>query len=850
VGRLQQEGEDINFLFGSYPPGGAATASGAWSTAYREHFGAEGLTETLVEYLTVTPILIPAFAALLRGEPPPKGEEALTKDSIQTVFVHATRALAAERPTVVLIEDLHFAPEEGRAMLASLALAVPEHRILLVGTTRPGLPEDWVANLERLDHAAHLAIDRLGPKDLAYLLKDAFHSERLAHELGVQIGVKSDGNPFFIFEIIRGLREGQFIKKRPDGTWVSTQVIEEIQIPSSVQDLIQARIADLDEEEQEILDVAACCGFEFDPGLVSEAVGVGRVPALRRFGHLEKAHRIIRSAGRNFLFDHHQVQEALYEGISEQLREEYHAAIGDALAALHPEPDGASALDLCEHFLKGGRGERALPYFDAAFEHLERVYLNDRAVVLADRALEARGLLEGRERMEVQLKKDGHLDLLGRREEQQAALDEALVLADGSREPLPRARVKVRLGQLLLNVSRYGEAQETLVAAIDLAREAGDAKEEARATGNLGVVFMNLGQYAEARQRYERSLALFRDIGDRQGEARATLNLGIVFLNLGRHGEARERCERSLAIFREMGDRQGEARAMVNLGIDSLGLGQYEEVRERSERSLALFREIGDRQGEATATVSLGNIFLCLGRYEEAGKCHERQLALAREIGYRRGEAIALANLGIVLATLGHLSGALERLEASRNLCMENGDRRLEGYVLFSLGDIARQKGEREEAIRLFQDALALWREMSYASGVAESLAALGGLLIDAGRAEEARPRLEEALALGRRLEAPGTIALASCRLALLPCGDVPAALKAFSEHEPKLEHQTRMDTRFLLWRATKDRVHLEEAHRLLCHLRDHAPEEYRETMIEHVPLHRDIMAAWEEHGG
>ncbi|MHC4861421.1 MAG: serine/threonine-protein kinase, partial [Planctomycetota bacterium] len=116
VGRLQQDGEDLNFLFGSYPPGGAATAEGAWSTAYREHFGSEGLEETLADYLTVTPILIPAFAALLRGEPSPEGREPLTKDSIQTVFVHATRALARERPTVVLIEDLHFAPEEGRAL--------------------------------------------------------------------------------------------------------------------------------------------------------------------------------------------------------------------------------------------------------------------------------------------------------------------------------------------------------------------------------------------------------------------------------------------------------------------------------------------------------------------------------------------------------------------------------------------------------------------------------------------------------------------------------------------------------------------------------------------------------------
>ena len=54
-------------------------------------------------------------------------------------------------------------------------------------------------------------------------------------------------------------------------------------------------------------------------------------------------------------------------------------------------------------------------------------------------------------------------------------------------------------------------------------------------------------------------------------------------------------------------------------------------------------------------------------------------------------------------------------------------------------------------------------------------------------------------------------------------------------------------ECRFLLFRATHDPAHPEEAHRLLCHLRDHTPQEHRETMIENVPLHRDIMAAWEE---
>jgi predicted ATPase len=192
---------------------------------------------------------------------------------IQTVFVHAPRALAAERTTIVLIESLHFAPEEGRALFAALAHAVEGFRILLVGTTRPGLPAEWVSDLDRQGHAQRLVLERLGREALANLLRDAFRSDRLADELGEKIARGSDGNPFFAFEIIRSPREGRTITRNADGTWAGTGVIERLTVPSSVLDLVRARISGLDEEERALLDVAVCCGFELDSLLPAAVQG-------------------------------------------------------------------------------------------------------------------------------------------------------------------------------------------------------------------------------------------------------------------------------------------------------------------------------------------------------------------------------------------------------------------------------------------------------------------------------------------------------------------------------------------------------------------------------------------------
>ncbi|MHC4222400.1 MAG: protein kinase domain-containing protein [Planctomycetota bacterium] len=888
VGLLRQEGRELNFLFGSYPPGGAATAAGAFSTAYREHFGSESLEETLGEYLKVTPGLIPAFAALLRGEATPRGEEPLGKDALQAVFVHATRALAEERPTVVLIDDLHFAPEEGRALFAALSLALQGHRIFLVGSSRPGLPEDWVADVERLDQCSWLGLSRLGPKDLAGLLMDAFGSERLAEELAYQIGTKSDGNPFFAFEIIRGLREGQFITQKPDGTWVKTQVIENIEIPATVMDLIQARIADLDDDQRNLLELASCCGYEFDPRIVGEALGMGRIPALQKLGRVEKSLRLVRSAGAKYLFDHHQVQEALYEGLSQPLREEYHAALAETLEAREHTDDqrGATAVELCRHLFLGGRGAKAGLYLGAALDQFEEGYLCDALIDLAQRALAEPGLLQGRERIEVLLRTRNALDSLGLREKEREVLDEAVALAADSGDAALRSRAEHELGGHLFRVSQYDEARTRFRKAFRLAREAGERRIEAQAMGSLGAISFNLGQFERARRFLARHRALAREIDDRRGEASATGNLGIALKNLGRSEEAREHLELHLALSKENGDRRGEAIATGNLGLVYSILGRSNQARSLFERCLSLSREIGFRHGEASATGNLGNALFELGLYDEAQAQHDRHLALCRETSDRRGEAIATGNLGVLSRTLGRYEDALAQFEAflffSRAIGDQRGEglaldslgrlwltlgdlnasrrhlekslkvlrrigaRRSEGSVLHSLGALAEQEGDEGEAARLLGEALDLYRETEYRVGESGIRIALGRLAANRGQEEAAAAHLDQAHRLSIELDSPGMQLLAAARLALLPSGNAAAALDQLQETEARVGLAERMEASFLLWKATNETVHLERAHDLLVGLVENAPERCREAMLENVTLHREIVTAWE----
>jgi serine/threonine protein kinase/tetratricopeptide (TPR) repeat protein len=882
------EDKDIHILYGSYPPSGGL---GGISDAILDKFGEAMLSIALAPYLTVTPSLIPAFTALVKHESPPTGSEPLQGDALNAVCVHLMRGLAEEKPLVWIVEDLHFAPRESRDTVLALARAVEGHRVLLVATARPGVADEDQAHLSRLENYRRVPLHRLGAREMAELLEGAFKSEALAEKLGMRIAKKSDGVPFFIFEMIRGLKEKQLIEQQADGTYVQTQMIKDIEVPSAVKDLIEGRLRGLDPDQRRILDAGSVMGMSFDPGLVGAVLEAKKVRVLEHLAVVERQAGLVHGERGAVCFDQNQIQEVLYQDLMPDLRSEYHSLLAGAYAQrLDGQPTGEDAVFLASHHLRGSSARDGLPHLMAALQHLEQSYRNDVAIELAARALNIPKLVEGRDRVEVLLMRAGRHDLRGERDLERAALDEALGLADETGDAALGANVRIVLGWHLIQTSDYAAAHECLQTALDLAREAsaktlesvatgylgnvcwgqggydealvlfqrhltlsreiGDRRGEGKATGSLGIVLGYQGRYEEAKEHFQSALASLRESGDRRGEAATAGNLGSVFHSQGRYEEARAQFQKHLRLAREIGDRQGEALATGNLGGVFFGQGHYEKARAHHARRVALSREIGDRAGEASATGKLGLVFLAQGRSEEARAHLEKQLALSREIGDRRSEAIATGYLADVVFGLGRSEEARARLNESLALSREIGLRQAEGHALASLASCTEAEGDTESALRLHGEALAIQRELDEKDSVGESLVAMAAIGLKRDDGAGAIAHLEEALALARKVDAPGTILLATVHRARLPDGDIAAGLAALEAHEERVAHDTKMEAGFRLWELTQDKAHLEEAHRLLCYARDHAPEDCRDSMIQNVPLHRDIMQAWEERGG
>jgi tetratricopeptide (TPR) repeat protein len=683
------------------------------------------------------------------------------------------------------------------------------------------------------------------------LIRDAFRNERLVEKLGLKIASSSDGVPFFVFEMIRGLKEGQFVTQLADGSWVESKVIEKIEIPSAVKDLIDVRLGDLTKEHRDLVDVGAVHGYEFDPEIVAAVIERRPIAVLQDLAFIERRFGVVRAAGRRARFDHHQIQEVVYADLPQALREGYHALLAETMeaqagaAAKEPKDvDGALCVELAEHFLAGNRGARALRYLDGGLTYLQKRYLNERATALAERALAMPGLVVDTQRVQVLLFLSRRFELAGRREPQRVALAESLALARAIGDRRSEISALGNLAETLRGLGRFVEAREHVEKGLALSRQMGNRQDEAVAMGILGNILLSMGRSAEAQEYSERLVALSRDIGDRHGEARGMGNLGNVMWSIGRYAEAQECFERWLALSRETSDRRYEATAMGNLGTAFMSLGRHAEARECHERSLAIQREIGDRPGEALATGNLGNDCHAEGCHVEAREHFQRSLALARECGDGRSEIRALGSIAAALACLGRVAEAREHGERALVLARERGDRHFEGYSLVELAEQDEDCGRTADAEAKHREAIVLRDEIGEKASAAKGRASLGAILARAGRADEARTLLAAACATARELELPETEATCLAYIATLPGGDAAVAEEALVRHDGRLPAEVRMDVRMALYHSTGRRSHIEEAKRVLDEALSRVPGEFRASMLANVRLNRDIAAA------
>jgi DNA-binding CsgD family transcriptional regulator len=637
--------------------------------------------------------------------------------------------LSEERPTLLVVEDLHWADRSTRDLLAFLHRNLRHGRLLLVMTYRsdelhrrhPLRP--FLAELDRGRRVERLELARFGPAEVAAQLAGIQGAPAPA-ELVERIHARSGGNAFFVEELAASA-DG-------DGD-----------LPPSLRDTLLARIELLAEPTQQVLRVLAVAAAAVPDPLLAETAAMGEAELLDGLREAVSAHVLLVSGGA-YGFRHALVKEAVYAELLPGERTRLHARFAAALAARDGAGDPGLAAELAWHWYAAHDLERALPAAIEAGKAAERAYAFAEAQRQFERALElwertAAPLPEGAglDKVELLARAAEAAGNTGASERAVALVRSALAEVDPAQDPLLASQLTERLAFHLRIGGRLG-AFEAYQEAVRLVPPAPSA-ERARVLAGLGQAVMLRARFAEAAALCEEAIAVARAVGDRLVEGHALNTLGASIVRLDRVDRGLALMEEARRLAAELGAAKDEARACVNLSDMLDDLGRLEESVAVASAGMEVASAAGLRRtfGAFLAGNAAASLYH-LGRWAETVQLTDAYLQLGSDEDLN---TVTLRQARAVLdAGRGDFASALANVRAARRL---SGDMfiavQYPPVLAAAEAEVATWQGRLEDA----------------AATVAGGLAALQGPLTDL--------RAYMLLALGLRVEAE-RVALATVR--------------------------------------------------------------------------------------
>ncbi len=574
-------------------------------------------------------------------------------------------AIARRQPTIVLIEDLHWADQGSLDILDELLDALSALTILVIAAARPSLRArrpDW-------GRAAHHEWIRLEP------LSDAESDELVSSALRKVVDCPDDlrnrliehagGIPYYLEETIRMLVEDGVIVPGDDAWTVDRDLLVDMRIPPTLTGVIQARLDGLPASQRVAVQQASVVGRVFWDAIIEHLVSenadeIDVSAALDDLGTREMVHERATSTffgAAEYAFHHEILRSVAYEGVLLRIRRAYHSLVADWLIANRGDRVAELTGLIAGHLERAGRDAEALDYFAEAAETALGAYAVDTADGFYERALRLTAETDVDRRFALLRGRERTLGMRGLRADQESTLTEMAELAGD--DPKLSAPIAVRHSLFHFFGGDYASGERAARSALEAALRAESATLEGRARSALAWNLLMVDDLDTARSEAELALARAMEGDDEQAAKRIHNTLGMVLRAGSDYSSARRHITVYLEAARSRGDLESELTAANNLGVVETQLGEYGAARAHFERNLQIASEVGDRLSVGSALVNLAWVAASQGDWTEARDYATRGIARQRENGH--SDAVAEG-----LMWLGHAEFGLGELDAAR----------------------------------------------------------------------------------------------------------------------------------------------------------------------------------------
>jgi class 3 adenylate cyclase/tetratricopeptide (TPR) repeat protein len=412
--------------------------------------------------------------------------------------------VAQSVPVCLVLDDLHWADGQSVALLKHVVRTVEQGALQVIATYRDSdLGKDHpltavLADLRSVEGVQRLALHGLDADEVAQIMTvvAGYELDEDILQLAKEIAAETDGNPFFVGEILRGLWEsGGLTFDEASGRW-SVDRSAGVALPESVREVIERRVERLGEEALEVLRLAAVIGRSFDLELLESILDLDESLLLDHLEAAVAASLLAESSERvgQFRFAHALINQTLYEGLGATRRARMHQRVAQALEDLYGEDPGEHLAELALHWRLAAVSvdkAKAANYALRAGQRALQSLAPAEAVKLFTDAVELIGDVESTERCEA---------LIGLGEAQlqsgEAAYRETLLEASRIASAIADAELAARAA---LANNRGGGASSTIgeidterLAAIERAIELDDSPNHARRARLLAIKALEL----------------------------------------------------------------------------------------------------------------------------------------------------------------------------------------------------------------------------------------------------------------------------------------------------------------------------------------------------------------------
>jgi class 3 adenylate cyclase len=318
------------------------------------------------------------------------------KEDLYGIAGHAWENVAAG-PTVCVFDDVHWADQASVDLLVHLFRVTETKPVLFVCAFRPERQSPgWQLKLKAETDYPHryteIALSPLDAQRTDDLVSALLNIADLPRDLRKLIIRKTEGNPYFVEEVVRSLIEQGIVFQTEDGLrWKSSTKLEDIAIPDTLHALLVARIDRLDAETRATLQLASVIGRTFF-ARVLKAVSDQAMALDQHLGALQRVElvrEVMRKPELEYIFKHELARDAAYNTILLRRRRELHLLVGEAIEALFGDRAEEYAHRLAQHFAAGGDGNKSYRYYVMAGDAAAAMSADAEAADHFARALEA-----------------------------------------------------------------------------------------------------------------------------------------------------------------------------------------------------------------------------------------------------------------------------------------------------------------------------------------------------------------------------------------------------------------------------------------------------------------------------